>query len=76
MVEPSAIPVGESRYELRFTGLHNRGRGYAFPCDAAGQVNMDQLTDQGRLNYLRAQAAVGTELSEPVVCGRTDGLRT
>lgn len=26
------------RYELRFRSLFNEGRGYAFPCDAHGQV--------------------------------------
>jgi hypothetical protein len=67
MVESSPVPVCEPRYELRFTGLHNRGRGYAFPCDAAGHVRTDQLTDQARGSYLRAQAAVGSELSAPVV---------
>ena len=71
MVEPSAFPPHEGRYELRFTGLHNRGRGYSFPCDAAGQVDMSRLTDQGRINYLRAQTVVGTELSAPIVCRRT-----
>lgn len=71
MVESSSTPVCEPRYELRFTGLHNRGRGYAFPCNAVGQVHMDQLTDQARTSYRRAQAAVGTELSPPVVRRRS-----
>ena len=31
-------------YELRFQSLFNEGRGYAFPCDAAGHVDMDSLS--------------------------------
>jgi hypothetical protein len=54
-------------YELRFTDLFNRGRAYAFPCDAQGHVNMDDLADRARNNYLYARAAVGVELSLPIV---------
>ena len=67
MFESVAVAAGETRYELRFAGLFNRGRGYAFPCDAQGRVNIDELTDRGRSNYLFARAVVGTELSAPVV---------
>jgi hypothetical protein len=54
-------------YELRFAGLFNRGRGFAFPCDAEGHVDVDGLSEQGRSNYIHAQAVVGQELSRPVV---------
>jgi len=57
----------KTRYELRFTGLFNRGRGYAFPCDAQGHVDIDELSARGRVNYLFARAVVGTELSAPIV---------
>jgi hypothetical protein len=67
MIESSAVAAEEVRYELRFTGLFNRGRGYAFPCDAQGHVDIDELTDRGRTNYLFARAVVGTELSAPLV---------
>jgi hypothetical protein len=67
MIEPFAAAPISTRYELRFTGLFNRGRGYAFPCDAQGRVDIDELTDLGRRNYLFARAVVGTELSPPVV---------
>lgn len=67
MIESSAVAAREIRYELRFTGLFNRGRGYAFPCDAQGHVDIDELTDRGRTNYLFARALVGTELSAPIV---------
>ena len=54
-------------YTLRFAGLFNRGRGYAFPCDADGHVDVDNLSDQCRSNYYYAWAAVGREFSAPVV---------
>lgn len=54
-------------YVLRFIGLFNRGRGYAFPCDAEGRVEVEDLSDQCRSNYYYAWAAVGKEFSAPVV---------
>lgn len=67
MMEPLAGAAGQTRYELQFTGLFNSGRGYAFPCDAQGNVDVDGLTDRGRTNYFFARAVVGTELSAPIV---------
>ena len=67
MIEPSAAGAGQIRYELRFTGLFNRGRGFAFPCDSDGNVDVDELTDGERSNYFFARAVVGLELSAPVV---------
>jgi hypothetical protein len=55
------------RYELRFRSLFNEGRGYAFPCDARGQVNMDTLSERARLNYLYARIGIGREFSVPAV---------
>jgi len=57
----------ETRYELRFRSLFDEGRAYAFPCDAAGHVDMDSLSDRARDNYLYARAVVGRELSLPAV---------
>jgi hypothetical protein len=54
-------------YELCFSGLFNRGAGYAFPCDAQGHVDLDALTPRSRDNYLYARAVVGMELSAPIV---------
>jgi hypothetical protein len=67
MLAPSTFAECAARYELRFTGLFNRGRGYSFPCDAKGQVDVDELTDHGRISYVHAKAVVGVELSTPVV---------
>lgn len=68
MIEPSRASPREARYELRFAGLSSRGREYAFPCDAAGHVDIDELTDRGRIDYFYARTVIGKELSAPVVC--------
>ena len=54
-------------YELRFKSLFDEGRAFSFPCDIAGQVDMDTLSDRARNNYLYARAVVGRELSMPAV---------
>ena len=63
----TAADSSTPRFELRFQPLSNFGRGFAFPCDAAGQVPLNDLTDRLRDNYLYARAVVGHELSWPVV---------
>ena len=54
-------------YELRFESLFNSGRALTFPCDAAGQVLLDSLSERARHNYLYARAVVGREFSPPAV---------
>jgi len=53
--------------ELRFDSLFNPGRGLVFPCDSAGRVELDALSDAARCNYLYARAVVGREFAVPVV---------
>ena len=57
----------ETRYELRYIHLAHAGRGYAFPCDEQGHVDIDRLSAKGRIHYLYARAVVGLELSFPRV---------
>ncbi|HEY9067301.1 MAG TPA: hypothetical protein VIO33_20125 [Burkholderiaceae bacterium] len=59
--------ASDSRYELLFPCLFRPGRGFAFPCDAQGNVAIDDLCDRSRDNYLYARAVVGRELSVPMV---------
>jgi hypothetical protein len=58
---------GNPDFELRFQSLFDSGRGYAFPCDRDGRVDIDHLSDRARSNYLRARALVGRELAVPSV---------
>lgn len=60
-------PFGSASFRLCFRSLFQSGRGYAFPCDQAGRVDLDDLTEVGRNNYLYARAMVGRELAAPAV---------
>lgn len=60
-------PAGTSLFRLCFRSLFDRGRGYAFPCDGDGRVNLNDLSDQARNNYFYARAMVGRELALPAV---------
>jgi hypothetical protein len=63
------LPVAESiaRYELRFQSLFHSGRALSFPCDRAGEVHWDSMTDGARASFLRAQGSVGREWASPAV---------
>jgi len=54
-------------YRLCFRPLFETGRGFAFPCDIAGQVDLDLLTEAARNNYLYARAMVGRDLAVPSI---------
>ena len=56
-----------ARYELRFQSLFHSGRALAFPCDQAGEVHWDTMTEGARANFLRAQQSVGREFATPAV---------
>lgn len=55
------------RYELRFRSLFREGRGWTFPCDAAGHVDMDSMSERARNNYMFARALIGIEVAPPCV---------
>ena len=57
----------QPRFELRFRSLYRPGRGYTFPCDPAGRVDMDALSEGERDSYLYARAVIGAELAFPAV---------
>jgi hypothetical protein len=59
--------IQPSPFQLCFRSLFHRGRGYAFPCDGKGQVDLDGLSEQARNNYFYARAMVGRELAVPAV---------
>jgi hypothetical protein len=54
-------------YELRFQSLFDEGRGYFFPCDAQGHVDIDSLSERARNNYLYARTVIGREFAVPAV---------
>lgn len=68
----SVNPEAACSYLLRFASLHDPGRGLAVPCDEAGCVDIDALTQRLRAVYLGARALVGREYACPTVqpCGQ------
>jgi hypothetical protein len=54
-----------TRWELRFNPLYAGGRGFVFPCDALGQVDMGALSQLAFNNYLYARAMMGREVTWP-----------
>jgi hypothetical protein len=56
-----------SDFQLCFRSLFQSGRGFSFPCDPQGHVDLDQLSEKARNNYLFARAMVGRDLAVPAV---------
>ena len=56
-----------TQFELRFQSLFDNGRGFSFPCNPKGQVDLDRLSERARNNYFYARAVVGRELAFPAV---------
>lgn len=66
----NSVPMplaGLTNFVLRFQSLFHEGRALSFPCDAAGHVQMDALSERARTNYLFARAVVGREFALPAV---------
>lgn len=66
----NATPMiaSDSRFELRFRSLFDDGRALAFPCDAAGHVALDTLSERARNNYFFARTVIGRDFAMPAVC--------
>ena len=63
----TANPAVAADFELRFASLFDEGRGYAFPCDAEGHVDMDTLSARALANYLCARTLIGRDFAAPRV---------
>jgi len=61
------VHAADTHFELRFRSLFDPGRGYAFPCDSKGRVDLDLLCERSRNNYFFARAFVGREFCHPCV---------
>jgi hypothetical protein len=55
------------QFQLCFRSLFHSGRGFSFPCNPQGQVDLDHLSERARNNYLFARAMVGRDLAVPAV---------
>lgn len=65
ITSPAVLPP---LFEVRFMSLFMQGRGLVFPCNAQGQVDLDDLSERARNNYLFARAMVGRENSAACIC--------
>lgn len=59
--------ISSNAFQLCFRSLFHSGRGYAFPCDPQGQVDLDGMSEKARNNYFYCRAMVGRELTAPAV---------
>ncbi|MDB5874176.1 MAG: hypothetical protein JWQ07_3618 [Ramlibacter sp.] len=57
----------QHQFQLCFRSLFNSGRGFSFPCNRQGQVDLDRLSERARNNYLFARAMVGRDLAVPAI---------
>lgn len=55
---------------LRFASLFNPGKAVLVPCDEAGHVDLDGLSERLRIAYLGARALVGRDYAYPVMDAR------
>lgn len=60
-------PIEMPGFVLRFASLFDDGRGFAFPCDAGGEVDVGALSPRARHSYLAARSAVGRDYGFPAV---------
>jgi len=57
-------------FELRFEPIVDAQPALSFPCDAKGQVDLDELCDRSRCDYLFAHTLIGRHFTMPVVRAR------
>ena len=57
-------------FVLHFRSLFDDGRGFAFPCDEHGEVDISALSPRARANYLSARGAVGRDFGVPAVIAK------
>jgi hypothetical protein len=63
----SSSNSGSGSFRLCFRSLFDSGRGFAFPCDPSGQVDLDNMSERARNNYFYARAMMGREVAYPAV---------
>ena len=63
----TCMSAAAPKFLLRFQSLFHSGRALVFPCDAHGDVPLDDLSERARENYLFARAVVGHEYANPII---------
>ncbi len=60
----------DAEYEVRFESLFDPGKGFTFPCDEHGVVDLDALSERARNNYFYARTVVGREFAPATLMRR------
>lgn len=60
-------PSSSCEHHLLFASLFHPGRGVSVPCDAHGEVHLDDLSERLKNAYLGARALIGREYALPIV---------
>lgn len=63
----NACTAPAAAFELRFQSLFHEGRALAFPCDEAGHVDLDAMSERARDNYFFARTVIGRDFAMPAV---------
>jgi len=66
-VRTDPLHTTASTHCLFFSSLFPSVRSLSFPCDSGGHVDMDELSERARDNYLFARTVVGRDYEVPVV---------
>lgn len=67
-MNPSIRPLDTSAASaLWFQSLTDPQRGFEFPCDAQGRVDLDCLSELARDDYFLARALIGHDYAYPTV---------
>ena len=64
--------VAKSRVEMRFLPRSAKGRSLAFACNAAGDVEIDGLSEHERIDYFFSRALRGRDFSCAIVAAAGD----
>jgi hypothetical protein len=67
MMSTSCEAALRNSYQLRFDSLLDARQSPAFPCDAAGTVDLDELTERERNDYFFARTCIGREFGRPSI---------
>ena len=62
--------LADLAFELRFDSLVADIPSLSFPCDAQGQVDLDELCDRSRCDYMFAHTLIGRDFTLPVIQAR------
>jgi len=67
MTTKARIRFSDLAFELRFDPLIDDQVPLTFPCDADGKVDLDELGDRARCDYLFAHTLIGRHFTLPVI---------